>query len=75
MLRTKKMPEECWEVVLQDALHATRSRLCTTTNETTHERFLGFSRKPMIGKSIPNWLMNPGPVLLRKHVRTKSDPL
>ena len=69
------MPEETWETVLQDALHSTRSLLCTSTNSTPHERFFRFQRRSMLGKSLPNWLLNPGPVFLRNHVRNKGDPL
>jgi len=29
----------------------------------------------MLGTSLPNWLVNPGTVLLRRHVRHKNDPL
>ena len=29
----------------------------------------------MLGKSIPSWLLNPGPVFLRNFVRNKGDPL
>ena len=62
--------------MLLDALHATRSLLCTATNATPHELFLGFCRKSPSGKSLPAWLMGPGPVLLPKHVRTsKHDDL
>ena len=60
--------------MLQDVLHATRSLLCTSTNETPHERFLAFPSKSMLGKSMPNWFLNPGAVLLRKFVRNKGDP-
>ena len=28
----------------------------------------------MLGKFIPNWLLNPGPVYLRNFVRNKGDP-
>ena len=69
------MPEETWETVLQDALHSTGSLLCTSTNSTPHERFFRFQRRSMLGKSLPNWLLNPGPVFLRNHVRNKGDPL
>ena len=68
---------ECWETVLIDTLHATRSLLCIATDVTPHELFLRFfCRKSPSGKSLPAWLMRPGPVFLRKHVRTsKHDDL
>jgi len=75
MLRSRNLPEEYWEHVLQDALYSVRSLLCTSTNETPHDRFLGFPRKSMLGKSMPNWLLNPGIALIRKFVRNKWDPL
>ncbi|KRX87035.1 hypothetical protein T4E_4885 [Trichinella pseudospiralis] len=38
--------------VLPDALHVVRSFLCTSTNATTHERFLAFARH-LCSKSDP----------------------
>ena len=58
-----------WVCVLPDALHAIRSLLCTATNETPHERFMKFSRRSVLGSSMPTWLQNPGPILLKRHVR------
>ena len=69
------MPEETWEIVLQNALHSTRSHLCTSTNSTPNERFFRFHRRSILGKSLPNWLLNPGPVFLRNHVRNKGESL
>ena len=35
-----------------------------------------FSRRSSIGLSVPTWLSNPGPVLLKRHVKTsKHEPL
>jgi len=62
-----------WEEVLLDVLQAIRSFLCLVTNETPHERLFCFSRKAMMDTSLPSWLLNPGPVLLR-FVRNKNDP-
>ena len=57
------------------ALHSVRSLLCTSTNESPHSRFFSFARRSSSGYSFPTWL-KPGPVLLRKFVRSsKSDPL
>ena len=75
MLKTHKQSAASWEALLPEALHTVRSLLCTSTNSTPHERFLGFTRRSMIGKSLPSWLVQPGPVLLRRFVRNKSDPL
>ena len=49
-----------WDTVLPDALHCICSLLCTATNETPHERFLKFSRRSMLGGSVPSWLHKPG---------------
>jgi len=77
LLHSKRLSEELWETVLPEALHAVRSLVCLSTNETPHERFLRFPfpRKAMTGSALPWWLLHPGPVLLRRHVRTKGDPL
>jgi len=65
-----------WEDVYQEALHSIRSLLCTATNSTPHERMFNFSRRSTNGKTIPSWLMNPGPVLMKRPVRnSKYEPL
>ena len=75
-LKSKNLPVQHWQFVLSDALHSIRSLLCTSTNETPHERFFQFSRRSTVGSSIPTWLTKPGPVLLKRHVRNlKTDPL
>ncbi|CAC5405006.1 unnamed protein product [Mytilus coruscus] len=72
-LESLGLKETQWESVLPDALHSVRSLLCTSINCTPHERFFNFTRR---SSSIPSWLANPGPVLMKKHVRaTKYDPL
>ena len=74
-LASVKLPIEQWERVLPDALHSIRSLLSTATNTTPHDRFFNFSRKSSQGVSLPSWL-SPGPVLLRKFVRSsKTDDL
>ncbi|KAI0990511.1 hypothetical protein GJ496_003385 [Pomphorhynchus laevis] len=54
-----------------------RSNRCLTfasTIETQHDRFLSFQRKTPSGRSIPNWLSTPDPVVMRKHnVHNKYD--
>ena len=75
MLTDRKLPQDAWQSVLPEALHAVRSLLCTTTNATPHERFLGFERRSMLGKSLPAWLLQPGTVFLRRFIRNKDDPL
>ena len=75
-LKTKNLPITNWQDVLPEVLHATRSLLCTATNETPHDLFFKFPRKAAVGSSLPTWLLNPGPVYLKRHVRNrKSDPL
>ena len=75
MLHSRRFPEEAWENVLQDALHSTRSLLCTSTNLTPHDRFFQFHHRLMLGKSISSWLLNPGPVFFQNFVGNKGDPL
>ena len=73
---SRQLPISQWQEVLPDVLHSIRSLLCTTTNCTPHERLFNFKRKSGTGASLPTWLLNPGPVLLRRFVRnSKQDPL
>ncbi|QQP40012.1 Uncharacterized protein FKW44_013906, partial [Caligus rogercresseyi] len=75
-LKSQNLPEKLWERVLPQAMNSIRSLLCTSTNSTPHERFFQFQRRSSHGNSLPSWLMNPGPVMLRRFVRTsKTDPL
>ena len=75
-LRTKKLPTAAWQQVLPDALHSIRTLLCTATNCTPHERMFHHPRRSATGNSLPTWLMNPGPVYVRKQARkSKYDPL
>jgi transposase InsO family protein len=75
-LASANLPESQWESVLPDVLHSMRTLLCTVTNCTPHERMFSFSRRTANGNQLPTWLMNSGPVLLRRFVRSsKSDPL
>ena len=76
MLRNPNLTQEpSWETdSAPHPLHAVRSLLCMTTNATPHERFLNFHRRSMLGRSLPNWLLQPGSILLRRFVRTKNQP-
>ncbi|XP_059827450.1 uncharacterized protein LOC132395170 [Hypanus sabinus] len=75
-LKSKGLPVSRWQEVLPEALHSIRSLLCTSTNATPHERLFSFPRKSVTGTTLPVWLTSPGPVLLRKHVRSnKYSPL
>ena len=74
-LKSKNLPLRNWQDALPDALQSIRSLLCTTTNETPHERFFGLPRRSSSGASIPTWLATPGPVYIKRHVRaSKSEP-
>ncbi|XP_077966874.1 uncharacterized protein LOC144420910 [Styela clava] len=75
LLASQKLSEAAWQIVLPDALHNVRSLLCTSTNSTPHERLFGFQRRSMLGQLLPDWLLSTGIVLLRKFVRTKTEPL
>ncbi|XP_018022352.2 uncharacterized protein LOC108678443, partial [Hyalella azteca] len=74
-LETLNLPIKHWELVLLDALHSIRSLLTTATNSTPHDRLFKFHRRSTHGRSLPSWLMTPGPVLLRRYVRSKTEPL
>ena len=75
-LKARNLPPTCWEIVLPDALHSIRTLISTATNSTPHERMFNFQLHTTSGISLPTWLSNPGPVLLRNHRRTsKYDPL
>lgn len=75
LLHDKDLPEGRWTDVLYEALQAIRSLVCLSTNQTPHERMFRFERRAINGTSLPSWLISQGPVLLRRFVRTKSDPL
>ena len=75
LLHGKRLPEERWESVLLEALHAIRCIVRLSTNETPHERLFRFSRKAMFGAALPSWLLSPGTVLLRCFVRSKGEPM
>ena len=69
-------PINRWEYVLPDVMHSLRSLLCTANNATPHELFFKFNRRSTCGTSLPTWLLEPGPVLLRNFTRTsKNDDL
>ena len=42
MLHSRRIPEEALKNVLQDALHSTKSFLCTSMNLTPQDRFFQF---------------------------------
>ena len=68
-LDTQGLKHTQWDIVLQDALHAIRSLLCTATNTTPHERMFSYHRRSSNGASLPSWLTEPGKILMRRHVR------
>lgn len=74
-LKSEHLDESHWQSVLDRALHSIRSLLCTSTNVTPHDRFLGFPRRSNSGYSLPDWLLG-GPAFIKNYHRTsKSDPL
>lgn len=76
-LKNNQLPTTHWESVLDEALHAIRSLLCTSTNCTPHERFLSsYPRRTDNGTMLPSWLTTPGTILIKKNVRpSKYDDL
>ena len=64
LLHGRGHPEDRWEEALAEALHAVRSLVCLSTNETPHERLFCFPRGSMNGMALPSWLLTPGTVLL-----------
>ena len=76
-IASRNLKDSQWEEVLPSVLHSIRSLICTSTNETPHERLFSFPRKTMLGHALPSWLLGTGvPVLLRNHRRrSKYDPI
>ena len=74
-LKTCGLPMACWQDVLPGALHSLHSLLCMATFCGPHERLLNFERRSSVGGSVPSWLIMPGPVVLKRHVRTSKDDL
>jgi transposase InsO family protein len=75
-LSSRSLKVTQWEQVLPAVLHSLRSLLCTATNCSPHERFFQFSRKSVLGPSLPSWLLEAKSVLVRRHIRSsKNDPL
>ena len=58
-----------WEKTLRSVLHSIRSLVCTTTNQTPHERIFRFERRTLTGHALPSWLLNKERALVRKQVR------
>jgi len=73
-LEARNLAVSQWEHVLHEALHSIRSLLCTSTNTTPHELLFNYERRAYSGTSIPSWLLSPGKALLRRFVRSKTDP-
>ena len=75
-LYSRKLPEAQWELVPDGALHSIRYLFYMATNQILHKRLYSFPRKSFNGYSLPTWLSEPGPILIRKFTRNyKSDPL
>ena len=74
-LKTCGLHMASWEDLLPDSVPSLRSLLCAASNCGPHERLLNFKRQSLVGVSVPSWLIMPGPVLLKRHVRTSKDDL
>ena len=75
-LKTLKLPISCWELVLDNALHAICSLLCVVTNVTPHQRFFSYQRRSSTGNLLPSWLTNSRKAYVKRFVRlSKNDPL
>jgi hypothetical protein len=75
-LCSRNMVTSGWELVLPQVLHSIRTLLCTSTNQTPHERLFSYRRRSATGHSLPTWLVGASKVLLRKHTRlSKYDDL
>ena len=72
-IKSRKFVVSNCESVLLDVSHSQQLLLFTKTNATLHENFLNFNQKSCCGISLPNWLINPGPVLLRNFVKTHKN--
>lgn len=66
-LKSTKMVPDGNEEELQPVLHSIRSLLCTATNATPHERMFINAIRPYNGRSLPTWLPQPGPILMKNH--------
>lgn len=74
-LRSRNLKTNQWEMVLNEALDSIRTLLCTATNCTPHERMFIHPRNARSGTTLPSWLTQRGPVLVKQHVRhSKFDP-
>ena len=74
-LRTKGLQLPHWECVVPSVLHSLRTLVCTSTNQTPHERLFNYQRRTVSGHQLPSWLLKKGAVLCKRHVRrSKYDP-
>jgi hypothetical protein len=74
-LHSKGLSINHWESVLPAVLHSIRTLICTSTNESPHQRFLSFQRRTVTGPALPPWVHVDSKALVKKHVRTsKYDP-
>ena len=71
-LKSRNIDTRNWQLVLADAFNPVCSLLCSATKETPHERMFNFKWHSTFGTSLPTWLSAPGPVLLKRHVRTSK---
>ncbi|MEL7308806.1 MAG: RNase H-like domain-containing protein, partial [Pseudomonadota bacterium] len=75
ILHSRGLTPGMWESVLNEALAANRTLLCTATNETPHSRLFKFERHGTQGYSLPGWLRPGNDAYMKKSVRNKDEPL
>ena len=68
-LASEGLESKHWESTLRTVLHSIRSLVCTSTNQSPHERMFRFERRTMTGHALPSWLVNQNRALVRKQVR------
>ena len=57
-LKSKNLELKHWELVVPSALNSVRTLLCTSTNQTPHERLFSFKRRTAAGHTLPTWLLS-----------------
>ena len=74
-LHFRGLQPDRWEDILPDVLASIRALICTSTQETPHERFFGFKRRAPAKWNLPSWLAPGHPVYVKSFVRNKGDPI
>ena len=74
MLENNLSPGQ-WTESLPEVLSVMRSLLSTATNETPHQRLFKYPRRFVGQSTIPDWMFESQNAYLRRHVRSKQDPI